>query len=75
MFNVYPNPVKEMISIELEIIENAEYQVLNTAGKVFLSGNIYNGSISVDVNNLATGLYVIKVSGESTWQIKKIIIK
>ena len=74
-FNVYPNPVNDMLSIELGTTENASYQVLNTVGQILLSGNIQGGAASVDLSQFAADFYIIKISSESSTQMKKILLK
>ncbi|MBU2950603.1 sulfatase-like hydrolase/transferase [Tamlana agarivorans] len=73
MFKIYPNPVDGQVNIDLANDENAQYQILNTSGQVMLTGYITGGKRAVDLNNFEAGFYLIKVTGASTSQIRKII--
>ena len=68
VLSVYPNPVEDLLTIQLNA-ENAatDYEVLNSAGQTILSGN----GTSVDVKDLATGIYLLKINGSMTSFVKK----
>ncbi|UXX79804.1 discoidin domain-containing protein [Reichenbachiella carrageenanivorans] len=75
VFNIYPNPVEGQLNIKLEKGEHAHYHVLNTSGQVVMTGHISNGAATVDLNDFKKGIYLIKVTGDSTSQIRKVIKK
>ena len=69
---IYPNPAQNIINIQTQenIIEAAVYDVLGKKVTVNqLSGN------SLDVSNLAQGLYIIKITGESNKTFSSKFIK
>ncbi|WP_083936506.1 T9SS type A sorting domain-containing protein [Arcticibacter svalbardensis] len=65
IFNVYPNPVKDMVSIDLKTTESAEYKGINTVGQVVLSGTIYNGVNKINLSQFASGISTIRLSSKS----------
>ncbi|MBU2950602.1 discoidin domain-containing protein [Tamlana agarivorans] len=73
MFKIYPNPVENMVTIQLETTERADYEVLSISGQVMRSGVINNGTSVLDLSSLNSGFYLIKVTGASTSQIRKMI--
>lgn len=67
---IYPNPVKDILHIQAN--ENiAKTQLYNTAGKLVIE---QENSNNIDVRNLNSGIYILKVetqSGTSTHKINK----
>lgn len=63
----FPNPANDNVSIALNAEGTAQLTVVDVTGKVALSTPItlVNGSTSVDVSNLATGVYTFNVALES----------
>ncbi len=68
-FNIYPNPVKDVINIQAKKSGEMSYQIINVNGQVVLSGKAANQS--VNVQSLPVGNYVIKIAnGEETSNLK-----
>lgn len=59
---MYPNPVADNINISKPCIPNKgiDYQIYNTHGQVLLSGNLGDGNLIINVQELPTGIYIIK---------------
>lgn len=75
LLNVFPNPANDVISIQLGNTEQANYQVLNITGQVLFSGEISDGSTSLDLSQLTSGIYGLRITSEATVQTTKIIKK
>lgn len=73
IFSIYPNPTNDVISIELESLQNATFQIINSTGQVLLYGEIFNGTTSVDVSQIKSGVYQLRIATERTTQTGKII--
>lgn len=56
---VYPNPVKNRMQISGAI--GASYKIADMSGRVLKSGNIGDSAATINVANLATGVYVFHV--------------
>jgi hypothetical protein len=54
-FCVYPNPVKQMLTISN--LNGAFYKILNVSGKLMLSGKCYSNNQVLDVSELLPGIY------------------
>ncbi|MBU2950953.1 sulfatase-like hydrolase/transferase [Tamlana agarivorans] len=72
---ISPNPTNDFMNIKLGTMESVAYQIFSTTGKELRSGTINNGAAAIDLSQLANGLYLIKVSGASISQVKKIVKK
>ncbi len=70
--NIYPNPVNDYLYINTFGAYNITYEILDLSGRVFLSGKIDNFGY-VNIKDLSTGQYLIKVENSNGRSIKKII--
>jgi len=62
---VYPNPAKEIIYIELEsdLNDRTNYVIYNSLGKSIKKGQFSgNGEHAINIQDLKTGFYIIKVN-------------
>jgi hypothetical protein len=70
---VYPNPVKNELTIEMPVnSESVNFEIINSMGAV-----IYNGSFiqktTIQTSGFAEGIYVIKFANAYTSEFKKVI--
>ncbi len=70
---LFPNPASEMVTV-------AGLEGESTVTVVDLNGReVYkataNGSVTIDVSGYAKGIYFVRVTGESTTAIRKLIVK
>jgi hypothetical protein len=65
-FTVFPNPAKGVLNFNLEGTQNKNLKmtIQNSIGQCLLkqSINAQNGSLSIDVNHLKPGVYILNVS-------------
>ena len=73
-FNVYPNPVSDRLNIEAET-EILEVVVYSITGVVVGQQSIVNGqqTLSIDVADLNSGVYFVKVVTENGEMVKRFI--
>lgn len=57
--NIYPNPATDHIIVETNGIEGVDVVIAGVDGKVILSKHIASSSTSMDLKNIATGLYTV----------------
>ena len=64
---LYPNPATTNITLAIPQAEELPqgYAVYNSMGQLILKGNISSHTSVIDVNNLSTGVYFVKVSSEA----------
>lgn len=76
-FSVYPNPASDVLNIGLaEDMGNYQIEVLNGLGQVVMT-RAYAGdmNINLDLNGLAGGSYMIRLSNESMLGLQRFTIK
>lgn len=61
MFSMFPNPAKTQINIQLDNADEAQIDLYDYTGR-FLKSQIVNKSeVSLDISNLPSGLYILKI--------------
>lgn len=69
--NVYPNPVKDILNIDAK--GDYHYQLISTDGKVVKDGN--QSASAINVQNLPTGMYIMKITKDGKTSSHKVIKK
>ena len=69
---VYPNPTSNQFTVKTEETL-AFYTMLNYAGKILSTGKINEGSAIIDISELPSGLYFVRVDGLQNSYMRKII--
>lgn len=73
---IYPNPVTENeLKIKVPGMKNFSYEILNLNGQVLFSKTGIDEQCKVNVQDLKSGLYIVKVGSENKNFIRKIIIR
>lgn len=71
--SVYPNPVTNNLSIEIENGScKATYEILNLRSQIVLKGN-FVGKTNIQTTSFAPGIYFIKLWNGNTFELIKII--
>lgn len=74
--DIYPNPARSnQVTLQLNEAESGNFMITNSFGNIVRTGNIENGSSQVDVNNLAPGIYIVKVQDGNNVTSKKLVIQ
>jgi hypothetical protein len=75
MIRVYPNPSNGLFNIHInKFVDEVNIQVFDMNGRLVLSNeNIkFNTDEVIDLSNLGTGMYVLKISGQNINYIEKL---
>jgi len=59
--NIYPNPAKNILNVELLDNREATYSIYNVLGQQVLNGSI-NRTATINVDTLSNGLYLVKIN-------------
>jgi hypothetical protein len=71
--NIYPNPAKETLNIDFSLKnEDLKVSVVDMLGKEIINENLRNQHTSLNIQNLSSGVYFVKViNGNECVGIKK----
>ena len=76
--DVYPNPASEIVNIKLNILnEVADLEIYNMLGKVVMkkSYDFNSGNLPLNISELSSGVYILKVSNSDSSSFKRFIKK
>jgi endonuclease I len=78
-FTVYPNPVKNDITLRLNNHSNAlmPLQVTDLTGRILINQNVVatNGLIKVDANKLSNGTYFVRLMIKTEILVAKVVVE
>lgn len=70
---MYPNPTKNNLFIETALNSDINVSIVNMLGKEVVSAKVVNNT--VNVSNLTSGIYIVKITEEGKTSTKKLIIE
>lgn len=73
IFGIFPNPANEVLNIQGDFSGDAEVVIMDGAGRIINSSNVSNNK--VDVSNLMSGVYFVKVTAEGKTSTKTFLKK
>ena len=69
--NVYPNPATTRLTIDLNEAGNANVKIYNILGQVVIEETLQNISNNINIAELSSGLYIVRVNqGGRTHTVK-----
>jgi hypothetical protein len=75
-FSMYPNPCDSKVTLQLpSSTNNAQAQVFNYLGKTLIQKDITTVNNSLDVSNLTSGIYFVRIQSENKVGTKKLIVR
>ncbi|MAZ28774.1 MAG: hypothetical protein CL868_17070 [Cytophagaceae bacterium] len=72
---VFPNPVKDVLFLKFQGINNLSAQVIDINGRTLLRKDLNDNQDQLDLSNLSSGYYFIRVNAEQGTQKTFKIIK
>lgn len=73
--SLYPNPANESISISTKGIVMQKVELMNIAGQVISSILVNDKLVKMDVSDLSSGVYFVKVYAEEGISTKQLVVK
>jgi len=68
-FNVYPNPLSSIITLDSKFSIGTPFHIHNSSGKVVFSGKVHSNNFQFDLSSLTPSVYVLQIGS----QVKKLI--
>ena len=73
-FSVYPNPAADKITIETNALPTkSQLSIMNVDGQQLITRQITEPKTQLDISNLPSGVYFVRVQVDKTVQVGKII--
>jgi len=69
----YPNPVLDVLTINFDKKNNYSYSILNINGKTIISGQFENSRHQINLSQLNSGIFLLKVISNEGSVLKKIV--
>ena len=67
---IFPNPVNNFLSIEMDNISNQAYHIYSITGQILRSGQIDAGQKTIDLSGLLPNTYILKIGPHSRRFVK-----
>ncbi len=74
-FKIYPNPSRDFIIIERDIVDNAQLILRDFSGKELLSTTLTEKNTRLDIERFSSGIYLVEIISEAGNVTKKIVIE
>jgi hypothetical protein len=71
LLSFFPNPIKDIITVNANFGLKQEYKIYSSCGKVLLSGALNSNNNQINLSKLPCGLYFISINGTSLKLVKK----
>jgi hypothetical protein len=71
--SMYPNPTSSTVLINAE--GTYDYSIVDLAGNVVLSNASNNGETELNISDLSSGTYLVKINNEHNSETKKLIVE
>lgn len=78
MFSIYPNPNNGQFFVTTNVTEVVSFEVMDITGKIVYKSNVtMNAGVQneINVSDVATGMYIVKMSSERGVSTQNVIIK
>ena len=72
-FDLYPNPVTDLITLRFNRVESHEIRIYSTTGQLILSDTFTGKEYQADLSRLGEGIYFITISSKNLKATKKIV--
>ena len=72
-FSIYPNPTSGVVSIKSKQLNNTKVSVYDLNGRALFSKSLNGTSSEINISNLASGVYLLKVQDENSEFVKRIV--
>ena len=72
--SLYPNPASNQVTIETSVTPTqSQLSIMNLSGQQLITSQITEPKIQIDISTLPSGVYFMRLTGERTVKVGKII--
>jgi hypothetical protein len=73
LFSVYPVPVKEYLTIEIVELDGSWLSIRTVNGQEVMKQQLHNRITQIDLSNLKSGIYLVRLTSDKSVFVEKII--
>ena len=73
IINVYPNPTRGHVTIDGEGLSHI--RVVNVFGQVVYDTNVIDEQVSINLSDMAKGIYMLYIEANNGWFVKKVVME
>lgn len=75
-FKIYPNPAAELLNVRAINETDIKIQIVDLQGKVVVNvaTDISGGTASINISQLASGMYMVRIASDQAVEVKKLIV-
>jgi hypothetical protein len=74
-FSVYPNPATDVVTVTGAGLDNAELSIYDITGALLSTSTASGATTTVDVSNLVSGMYILKIKSGNSVYVQQIVKK
>ncbi|WP_157998160.1 T9SS type A sorting domain-containing protein [Aquimarina agarivorans] len=75
LVSIYPVPANDILHVKLALeIENSTYSIYDSLGKLIRTKEVSNSLTLVDVSNLETGIYFLKIKSNEASRVETFVV-
>lgn len=75
VMSLYPNPASTMVTLTVAMEGDVTMSLIDMNGRTVGSWQLTDGSVTFDVSTLAKGAYFVRVTGEQSTAVRKLIVR
>lgn len=75
VFNLYPNPATDIITLDIHSKENMVFCIYNIFGALVKSGMAKQNQNQIDTRDLSNGIYIVEIKSKEWTEKQKLIIQ
>ena len=72
---IYPNPSQNFITLDYQNLNSNQYQIINLTGQLLLDGKLEEERSKIDVSNLLSGIYLLRIESDNGILVRKVVIQ
>jgi len=74
LFNLYPNPAQNILFVNFGSECSGKLVLIDMQGKILKEETLYSGLQNIDLSNIPTGIYILKIQSDNDVYTEKITI-
>ena len=74
-FNYFPNPITNKLNITIAACKSHQVSIVDLFGRVLFENEYADNEITIDLENLPKGMYVLKISAQNIVESRRLVIE